>query len=309
MVHLDTHLSPDLLREGLDISRTPSPAPKYDGVLYFGYGSNLWQYQVARRCPKAKYVGIARLRHWKWQINERGYANVVEAPKVPYQASLARWLGPLMTAHDIEQGDLRQDNLRTYGMVYELTPEDEKQMDRFEDVPNSYTKEEAIVEFWPRRAGDLGKVNLLRRGKRVKVVFYCDRNNTTDSPDNIFRAYSYKMNQGIVDALEEGIPEGYINECIRPFIPNVDDSGLHAAIQDAMMMGIDVKKLVEKVESELAITSIKQETNTVISKDVLQTYFQTLMPELQSSNTSEASYASSFTTKDHSRRRALSSRW
>jgi gamma-glutamylcyclotransferase len=309
------YLNPEQFRDGLDISRTPSPAPHYDGVLYFGYGSNLWQYQVARRCPNARYVGIARLRHWRWQINQRGYANVVESPKVPYDASLAHWLGPLMPSHDVEQKDLRQDNLRTYGMVYELTPEDEKKMDKFEDVPNSYTKEESFVEFWPRREGDTGKVNLLRRGKRVKVVFYCDRKNMTDSPDNIFRAYSYKMNQGIVDAIEEGIPEGYVNECLRPFVPNVDDSGLHAAIQDAMMMGVDVKKLVEKVESELAVTNIKQETNTIVSKESLQLYFQSIMPESlpQSSNASEASYSSGELNlnlnKDTSRRRALSSRW
>lgn len=307
----NAHLDPELFRQGLDISRTPSPAPHYDGVLYFGYGSNLWQYQVARRCPDAKYVGIGRLRHWRWQINQRGYANMVEAPKVPYNATLANWLGPLISSHDVEQQDLRQDNLRTYGMVYELTPEDEKKMDQFEDVPNSYTKEETFIEFWPRHKGDTSKLNLLRRGKRVKVVFYCDRQNTTDSPDHIFRAYSYKMNQGILDAIEEGIPEGYINECIRPFVPNVDDNGLQTAIQDAIMMGIDVKKLVEKVESELAVTSIKQETNTIISKDSLQTYLQSFVPESasESSNASDASSSMHEATKDTTRRRALSSRW
>jgi gamma-glutamylcyclotransferase len=304
------YLNPAQFAEGLSISRTPSPAPQYDGVLYFGYGSNLWQYQVARRCPNAKYRGIARLRHWSWQINQRGYANVVEAPKVPYKPELAQWLGPLMATQDLEQQDLRQDNLRTYGMVYEMTPEDEKNMDQFEDVPNSYTKEEAFVEFWPRREGDMGKVNLLRRGKRVKVIFYCDRKNTVASPDQIFRAYSYKMNQGIVDAIEEGIPEGYINECIRPFVPNVDDSGLHAAIQDAVMMGVDVKKLVEKVESELAVSNIKQETNTIISKETIQAYFQSMVADSppQSSNVSDVSISGDV-TKDTSRRRALSSRW
>jgi gamma-glutamylcyclotransferase len=284
-----------------NVSRSPSPAPRFNGTLYFGYGSNLWQHQVARRCPNAKYVGIARLRHWRWQINERGYANVVEAPQVPFDENLAKWLGPLM-GDSVDEQDLRQDNLRTYGMVYELSDEDVKKLDQWEDVPYSYERQEATVELWQRKEGQTGKLNILRRGKRVNVMFYCDRNHTTDSPDTIFRAYSYKMNQGILDAIEEGIPEGYIQECLRPFVPNVDDSGLKAAIQDAMMMGVDVKKLVESLEDELATTNINEETNVIVSKDSIQRYLKSIAENANGNK-------SSGNTKDFHRRRALSSRW
>lgn len=54
----------------------PEVEPK---KYYFAYGSNLAHTQMARRCPSAgSPVGVALLRGWKWIINERGYANIVE---------------------------------------------------------------------------------------------------------------------------------------------------------------------------------------------------------------------------------------
>nr|OQO24403.1 hypothetical protein B0A51_05783 [Rachicladosporium sp. CCFEE 5018] len=48
--------------------------------LYFAYGSNLRMSQMADRCPSSLYKGIAMLTGYRWQINERGVANVVESP-------------------------------------------------------------------------------------------------------------------------------------------------------------------------------------------------------------------------------------
>lgn len=45
--------------------------------VYFAYGSNLHLAQMAHRCPESRYLGIGRLHGFRWQINERGYANVV----------------------------------------------------------------------------------------------------------------------------------------------------------------------------------------------------------------------------------------
>ncbi|KAF2669259.1 hypothetical protein BT63DRAFT_439964 [Microthyrium microscopicum] len=295
------HLSlPEDLRGSA--SRSPSPAPRFAGTLYFGYGSNLWQHQVAIRCPNARFVGIGRLRHWSWQINEKGYANVVQLPKAPeLDDDISRWLGPLIGDHHSQ--DLRPDsNQRTYGMVYELTDEDVNNMDRFDDVPNCYVKEEAEIELWQRKEGQTGKLDILRRGKRVRVMFYCDRTHVTPSPDTIFRAYSYKMNQGIIDALGEGIPEGYINKCVRPFVPAVETSAVEETIQGWMDSGLDIKKVVEKLEDRLAAISIKEETNTVVSKESLQSFLQSEVP-------SSAGAKGSDGQKSPPRRRALSSRW
>jgi len=35
---------------------------------YFGYGSNLWQDQMARRCPASPFTGVGRLRGYQWCV-------------------------------------------------------------------------------------------------------------------------------------------------------------------------------------------------------------------------------------------------
>ena len=69
-------------------SKPATNPPRYDitGLLaaadlpafYFGYGSNMRKDQMIQRCPQSKFIGIGCLDGWRWQINERGYANVVE---------------------------------------------------------------------------------------------------------------------------------------------------------------------------------------------------------------------------------------
>jgi hypothetical protein len=271
---------------------TRSSTPNFDGTLYFGYGSNLWKYQVLHRCPSAKFIGLARLRHWRWQINERGNTNIVEAPPAPFSPATVRWLGPLST------DDLR-GNDRTYGMVFQMSHEDEQKMDEYEDVPESYTKETAMVELWTRKEGQEGPLDITKRCRRVQVMFHVDREHTADSVQLSAGAYSYKINQGIMDATEEGVPESYIKDCIRPFVPDVDDAGITMAIQDAIKMGVDVKKLVEKAESDLAHTGVKQEREVAANKESFKKYFESMI--------SEADGKKQY--QELARRRAMSSAW
>ncbi|KIJ55234.1 hypothetical protein M422DRAFT_151765 [Sphaerobolus stellatus SS14] len=100
-------------------------------VLYFGYGSNMWQAQMRRRCPESKFVGIALLKDWKWIINTRRYANIIPS-----------------------QGD------HVYALVYELTPSDESSLDRYEGVPTDYIKKYLPVHF-TSTTGKQEKVDML----------------------------------------------------------------------------------------------------------------------------------------------------
>lgn len=52
-------------------------ANEFEGKLYFAYGSNMDESQMAHRCPTAKPVGKARLSGYKFIINERGVASIV----------------------------------------------------------------------------------------------------------------------------------------------------------------------------------------------------------------------------------------
>jgi hypothetical protein len=62
----------------LTMSTPDNPTSAKPQTLYFGYGSNLWLHQMQLRCPTSQYLGVARLPNYRWIINDRGYANVVE---------------------------------------------------------------------------------------------------------------------------------------------------------------------------------------------------------------------------------------
>ncbi|KAL1605955.1 hypothetical protein SLS59_003078 [Nothophoma quercina] len=174
-----------------------SQAPLAPSTIYFGYGSNLWLHQMSIRCPTSKYLGVARLSHYTWLINDRGYANVVEQPES----------SPNYTDY-------------VYGLVYSLLPEDEKRLDRNEGVPIAYTKELIPCDFWP--SDTHSKANTSEPPFETRdMLVYIDRNRT--SPDKPREEYVYRMNQGIRDALERGVPESYVRDVMRKFIPEGDE--------------------------------------------------------------------------------------
>ncbi|KAF3052874.1 hypothetical protein E8E11_010775 [Didymella keratinophila] len=166
-------------------------------TIYFGYGSNLWLHQMSTRCPTSTYLGVARLPHYTWLINDRGYANVVENAK-----------------------NSKSYSDEVYGLVYALLPEDEKRLDRNEGVPVAYTKELIPCEFWPSTTHEKVDTSFPAAETREMLV-YIDRNRTT--PDVPRDEYVYRMNQGIRDALERGVPEEYVQDVMRKFIPERDD--------------------------------------------------------------------------------------
>lgn len=90
---------------------------------------------MAKRCPESQFQGRARLHSFRWQINERGFANVVPDP-----------------------------NNSVEGLCYLLSAEDEARLDRSEGVPTAYQKKWTEVEFYPAAVKLLGrKVNEILR--------------------------------------------------------------------------------------------------------------------------------------------------
>lgn len=183
-------------------------------TLYLGYGSNLWQHQMSVRCPSSVYIGVARLRGYRWIINARGFANVVECP--PH--------------HDDDDDDLptkeEEEEEEVYGLVYRLTSGDEAGLDKNEGVPWAYTKEIVEVEVWDKGGCESGK------GKKEEVLLYIDRKRMVE--DQPREEYVGRMNMGIRDAVERGVPRGYVEGVLRRFIPEEgeeegrvgDDSGV-----------------------------------------------------------------------------------
>jgi gamma-glutamylcyclotransferase len=183
-------------------------------TIYFGYGSNLWLHQMSIRCPSSQYLGIARLNDYKWLINDRGYANIVEtSSNVTTSTSTSSSNSP---------------NNVVFGMVYSLNEEDEKKLDKNEGVPVAYTKESLRCDFWsagkPTHPMDKhSKVEVSEPPSTTQdMLVYIDRQRVT--PDGPRKEYVYRMNRGIDDALELGVPKNYVDEVMRKYIP-ADEGG------------------------------------------------------------------------------------
>lgn len=107
------------------INLEPNHAPE---TLYFAYGSNLHLEQMAGRCPSSRYIGRAVLESYRWQINQRGYANIVESP-----------------------GD------KVEGLVYLLNEMDAFALDVDEGVPECYEKIRLEVKLFSGGIHVLGR--------------------------------------------------------------------------------------------------------------------------------------------------------
>jgi gamma-glutamylcyclotransferase len=186
---------------------------------YFGYGSNLWIDQMARRCPQSKFYGVAKLNSYSWIINKRGYANVVHNtedrpayfPKYP----------------------------EVWGMVYSVSESDEKQLDLNEGVAHrAYDKEWLEVEFWrteepfsvlPDKRKPLRVIDVEAEPALVKMLVYINPDLVEKSvPKN---EYIVRMNRGISDAIQVGVPKDYINAVLRRFIPDSGNISVQAQVE------------------------------------------------------------------------------
>jgi len=87
---------------------------------YIAYGSNLNVPQMQMRCPGATIVGIADLKNW--QLLFRGSRT-----------------GSYLTIEEAEGGHVP-------AVIWDVTPDDEKALDRYEGFPKFYYKKELRIQ-------------------------------------------------------------------------------------------------------------------------------------------------------------------
>ncbi|KAK6543705.1 hypothetical protein TWF694_000440 [Orbilia ellipsospora] len=146
--------------------------------LYFAYGSNIWLDQMVRRCPSSTYKAVARLPSYRWLICERGYANIYPSPS------------PSTTTSEV------------WGILFDLPPEDEASLDRYEGFPFDYEKEMVTVELLEKDSEG--------QTQKVEALVYIDRNHTTDG--KVKHEYIGRMKNAIEDGLKLGMPRGYVKD-------------------------------------------------------------------------------------------------
>ena len=151
---------------------------------------------MLKRCPSSTFIGIGRLDDWRWIINERQYANVIPS------------------SSGKKHEDVQNDEV--WGLVYTLSSDDERNLDGNE-LP-AYGKEWLEVEFFPANTTSGSCVDTIHKeGSTKEMLVYVDRNCVSE--DEPKEEYVYRMNMGIQDAIEAGVPEGYVQKVIRRFIP------------------------------------------------------------------------------------------
>ncbi len=84
-------------------------------MYYFAYGSNLHKEQMMSRCPDA--LPVARVKLNGYQLTFNRVADIVE-----------------------------EGQAVTWGAIYTVSPEDIKNLDRYEGYPNLYDKIPVVVE-------------------------------------------------------------------------------------------------------------------------------------------------------------------
>jgi hypothetical protein len=171
--------------------------------FYFAYGSNISVTQMSRRCPTSTYYCLGLLHHYTWVIGERGYANIIYSPPSSSPPS------PSLSSHQKGQEDV------VYGLLYTLQEADEALLDRSEGVPHSYTKHLLDVDIVPPLASE-------RRGdkKTVKALVYVDE--VTRQPGICKEEYVARINRGIRDAAQRGMPRWYVENVLRKWVREED---------------------------------------------------------------------------------------
>ncbi|OKP00136.1 hypothetical protein PENSUB_8002 [Penicillium subrubescens] len=200
---------------------------------------------MAHRCTinpthSAKPLAIASLRHWRWHINEAGYANVLPPPglRISSQTSPAADKIPVSGEED-----------SVFGVLYEMDVGDERILDGYEgvdreaeDSPGRGEGGKGIdVDIRPREQGegdynkwyvDAGAVEWLDEDARkvwekdgeqgegkgkVRVLVYVDEERVVVSKPNA--EYIPRMNRAMREAEELGVSGRWLEDVLRRFIP------------------------------------------------------------------------------------------
>ncbi|KAL8667381.1 MAG: hypothetical protein Q9202_000597 [Teloschistes flavicans] len=186
---------------------------------------------MSLRCPSSVYIGIARLPYYRWIINARGYANIVASPP-PFPSPSPSFTSPpcpppapsATTSTTPPRTDSEDE---VWGLIYTLTPTDEQRLDTNEGVPLCYTKEYMDVEFYPSTTFTSppsppsttlpSPPASSKPAAKATTLIYIDRKRTLAATPK--DEYIERMNSGIRDALEKGVPRGYVERVLRRFIP------------------------------------------------------------------------------------------
>ena len=193
------------------------------GTFYFAYGSNLSPFQMSQRCTSSPSssipIAIGRLDKYEWFICQRGYANVKD-----------------LTSSKAEAADSA-----VWGVLYNLTQEDEDILDGYEGVsswrnsdpdpnPNSadrvrkpflqgnwdYNKLYLPLTITKWLVPPEGFFSTGQSSTSVRALVYVDEERLRTG--DIITAYIGRMNRGIDESVALGMPRDWIEKTMRRWV-------------------------------------------------------------------------------------------
>lgn len=240
------------------------------GTFYLAFGSNLSAHQMSLRLtadPRSSQpVALVRLEGHSWIICERGYANVVSLPAT----------------------DAAGDQNTVWGILYNLSAADEAQLDRYEghnearnpkpelnSDPQTQQQKPYLQGGWdynkhylpmtvtkwfrdPRGYGieyvdwSIDKVN---QNTSIRALVYVDELRV--KPGVINQEYIGRMNRAIREAVKLGLPQTWVDNVMRRFVPAGIEVDAHGYVgtdegyveAEATETADDVKERVLRVHS------------------------------------------------------------
>jgi len=151
---------------------------------------------MRERCPDSIYIGIGRLP--RWYVS--GFLSNINVALIKCDHSIRKWFINSRT-----YANVKCSNADTvYGFVYLLSESDERRLDQYEGVPQSYVKKTLNIEF----------IGCTERTSVAALVYVDERRQGEGIPRE---EYIERMNRGIADAFK--IPQEYVNKYLRPYIP------------------------------------------------------------------------------------------
>ena len=108
--------------------------------LYIAYGSNMDTEQMAYRCPEAKPLGVCLLRDWRLMFK-----------------------GSLTGAYATIE---KEKGFRVPALLWEISMNDEKRLDRYEGFPNFYYKANVAV-LLPNKTTTEGMAYIMHEERKL----------------------------------------------------------------------------------------------------------------------------------------------
>ncbi|KAE8353139.1 hypothetical protein BDV28DRAFT_113075 [Aspergillus coremiiformis] len=186
--------------------------PRY---YYFAFGSNMHLTQMASRCPGSTLVAKGILHGYRFQINERGVANVI--PSIPGEPSCVEGILFAVTSGDITTLD-RSEGVaqRFYDKVRLPVQVEPLAIDALKSTKTLFAARELELLNSSPEQKQRAEHSQGRSMKEVEALVYLS--SRYDCHGRIRNEYVDRMELAMADAQKLGVRQSYLEASLYPVV-------------------------------------------------------------------------------------------